>query len=138
MDISTKAVRDTAPIHLKDAAGDYLYDDGKPVRIVVYGPGSRVFAEVEARQHDRALRRIAENDGKPMIAPLHERRVEEAQDLAALTVGFEHLSYAPAGDAQGVALFEAVYLESKLGFVKAQVSKFVADWGNFSPAAPTS
>jgi hypothetical protein len=138
-DITTQAVDDTAAIHLKNAAGEPLYADGdaraKPVRIVVYGPGSKAFGAVETRQSARALKRMQDNDGK-ITAPTAEERVKEtAEDLAALTVRFENFTYSPAGDAQGAELFEAVYRDQKLGFIARQVTKHLADWGNFKPGS---
>lgn len=134
-DITTQAVADTAPIHLKGANGDYLYFDGKPVRIIIYGPGSQQYAEVEARQTNRAVKRMQDNDGKVSVAPPEQRDAEQAKDLAAITVALENLSYPPAGDRQGAELFEALYADKKLGFIGQQVLKAVRDWGNFMPGS---
>lgn len=138
MDITTTAVVDTAAIHLRDANGQYLFDGDKPVRIHVYGPGSKAFAAIEARQSQRALKRMQDNDGKMTLAPPEQRAKEDAEDLAAITVSFENLTYPPAADMQGADLFEALYADPKLGFIGKQVSKFVADWGNFKPGSATS
>ncbi|UAK25866.1 hypothetical protein [Sphingomonas nostoxanthinifaciens] len=135
MDITTQAVADTASIHIKGANGAFLYDGDKPVRIVVYGPGSKAFSAVEARQSARALKRMQDNDNKISIASPEQRASEEAEDLAAITVRFENLSYPPAGKADGAELFEALYRDPKLGFIPKQVTKFVADWGNFMPGS---
>jgi hypothetical protein len=141
-DITTQAVADTATIHVKNAAGEPLFADGearsKPVQIIVYGPGSKAFGVVEARQSARALKRMQDNDGKITAASPEERIQETAEDLAAITVRFENLSYPPAGDAQGAELFEALYRDQKLGFIARQVSKAVADWGNFTPGSAGS
>ncbi|WP_419827658.1 hypothetical protein [Sphingomonas sp.] len=135
MDITTLAVRDTAAIHLKDAAGNFLSDDGKPVRIIVYGPGSKPYAELEARQSARAIKRMQDNDNKVSLAPPEQRAKEDAEDLASITVSFENLTYPPAGDATGRALFESFYADRSLGFIAAQVGKACRDWGNFSGAS---
>jgi hypothetical protein len=139
MDITTIAVADTAAIHLKDAKGEPLFDaNSNPVRIHVYGPGSKQFAAVEARQSARALKRMQDNDGKATVAPPEQRAKEHAEDLAAITARFENLTYPPAGDKQGAELFEALYLDRSLGFVGRQVTKFVDDWGNFSGGSANS
>lgn len=135
LDITAHAVNDTAAIHLKGADGEYLYSDGEPVRIVVYGPGSKPFAEVEARQSARTVKRMQDNDGKFTQAPLEQRQADLAQDLASVTVVFQNLSYPPAGDALGADLFRAVYADPKLGFIAKQVDKFLRDWGNFKPGS---
>ncbi len=139
MDISTIAVADTAAIHLKDAKGEPLYDqNSNPVRIHVYGPGSKQFAAVEAKQSARALKRMQDNEGKVAVAPPEQRAQETAEDLAAITAKLENFTYSPAGDKQGAELFEALYLDRKLGFITRQVTKFVDDWGNFSGGSATS
>jgi len=138
-DITTQAVNDTATIHVKNAAGEPLYDsDGKPVQIVIYGPGSKAHATVEARQSARAIKRMQDNDGKITVPTAEERIKEAAEDLAALTVRFENLSYPPAGNAQGTELFEAVYRDPTIGFIARQVTKTVGDWGNFLHASNAS
>lgn len=134
-DITTQAVVDTAPIHLKGADGEYLFDDGKPVRIILHSPGSKQFAAVEARQTNRAVKRMADNDGKITVAPPEQRAQEQAEDLAAITVGFENFVYPPAGEKKGEELFQALYADPKLGFIAQQVQKALRDWGNFKPGS---
>jgi len=141
LDITTQAVDDTATIHLKSAAGELLYADAertKPVQIVIYGPGSKAYGLVEARQSSRAVKRMQDNDGKITVAPFEDRIRETAEDLAAITVRFENFSYPPSGKAEGAELFTAVYADQKIGFIAKQVAKFVADWGNFKAASPGS
>lgn len=128
MDAKSLKVAATGAIHVKNAAGEPLYDGDKPVRIIVHGPGSRAFGAVESRQTARALKRMNENDGKVTAPTAEERRVETAEDLATVTVAFEHLSYE---DKKGPELFEAVYSDPELGFITKQVTKHLADWGNF-------
>lgn len=135
MDATKLKAAPTGTIHVKDAAGEPLYDDGKPVRIIVHGPGTQVFATVEARQSARSLKRLNDNDGKITAPTAEERRAEVAEDLADITVGFEHLTY---GDAQGIELFRAVYSDPDLGFITKQVNKHLADWGNFKAASSGS
>jgi hypothetical protein len=140
-DITTQAVNDTAVIHLKNAAGELLFADAertKPVQIVIYGPGSKPFGVVEARQSGRAVKRMQDNDGKITVAPFEDRVRETAEDLAAITVRIENFSYPPAGKAEGAELFTAIYADPKLGFIARQVTKFVGDWGNFTSALPAS
>jgi len=141
LDITTKAVNDTATLHLKDAAGELMYADKartKPVRIILYGPGSDAYGVVEARQSARSVKRMQENDGKITAVPFEERVRETAEDLATITVEFENFSYPPAGDAKGAKLFEALYADQKLGFITRQVTKFVGDWGKFTNGSAAS
>lgn len=141
LDITTKAVNDTATLHLKDAAGELMYADKartKPVRIILYGPGSDAYGVVEARQSARSVKRMQENDGKITAVPFEERVRETAEDLATITVEFENFSYPPAGDVKGAKLFEALYADQKLGFITRQVTKFVGDWASFKKNYETS
>lgn len=132
MDATSLKVAATSAIHVKNAAGEPLYEGDKPVRIVVHGPGSRAYGEVETRQTARALKRMNDNEGKITAATAEERRKETAEDLAAITIAFEHLTH---GDKVGAELFEAVYGDPELGFIAKQVTKHLADWGNFKPGS---
>lgn len=145
-DITTQRAAPTAALHLKGIDNQLLYASGadgkpdleKPVRIHFYGPGSKQQAAAEARQTQRALKRLEDNDGKPNPATPDVRRVEAAEDLAAVTHSFENLAYPPAGDAQGAPLFEALYADPDLGFVANQAARFLGSWGNFKPGSATS
>jgi glutamate-1-semialdehyde aminotransferase len=138
-DITNEAVASTAPIHIKSAAGDYLYDaDGKPCEIVVYGPGSRQFGEVEARQTNRAVKRMQDNDGKVALASPEQRAKEQAEDLAAITAEFRNFTYPPAKGKSGTELFEQFYLDRSLGFIHQQVLKALGDWGKFKTGSAIS
>lgn len=134
-DILTQAAADTAAIHVKGINGDYLFDDGKPVRIVIYGPGSDAAAEVEQRVTARILKRMADNDGKPSVGTPEQRETEAADDLASITVEFENLNYTAGAGKQGKELFRAFYADKKLGFIAQQIQKAHKDWGNFKPAS---
>lgn len=137
MNILDHAVADIATMHVKNADGAPLYDNGKPVCIRFYGPGSERHAEVEARQTARALKRREANDGKISVPTPDEARTETAEDLATLTDGFENLTYGD-GNLTGSELFRAVYADRKLGFVARQAAAYVSNWGNFSAASVTS
>jgi hypothetical protein len=134
-DITTQAVADTAAIHLKSASGEPLYADAertKPVQVILHSPGSKAYSAVETAQSARAVKRLKANDGEMTATTAEERIQQTAEDLAALTVRFENLTYPPAGDAQGADLFKALYADPKLGFISKQISKFITDWSNFT------
>lgn len=135
MDVSALMVSATAPMHVKNAAGTPLLDDGKPVRIHFYGPSTRQFAELETRQTERSVKRHNDNDGKLTARTAEDRRQEAVDDLVLLTDRFENLSF---GEKQGEELHRAVYSAPELGFILAQGSKFVSEWGNFAGGSPTS
>jgi len=132
LDLATLAVAESAPIHLKGPDGAYLYSEGKPVRIHLSSPGSAAFAEVEDRQTARAVKLMQDNDGKVAVASKEQRDADAAADLAALTVDIENFKYGPAEGKIGKELFRAIYADKKLGFITAQVTKALRDWGNFT------
>ncbi len=141
MDITTQRAAPTAPLHLKGIDGQLLYSGGdtsKPVRIHFYSPGSKQQGAAEARATQRALKRLEDNDGKPNPPTPEVRRAEAAEDLAAATHSFENLTYPPAGDAQGIELFEALYRDPELGFIANQAARFLSNWGNFKPGSATA
>lgn len=130
MDASTLKVAPTATIHVKNAAGEPLYDGDKKVQIVLHGPGSRVASQIEARQTARMLKRLNEADGKITAPTAEDKRTEAADDLAELTISFENLTY---GEQTGTALYRSVYGDPDLGYITAQVTRAVKDWANFLP-----
>ena len=137
-DIAKEAVVETGTIHVNNAAGEPLYADAerkKPVQIVVYGPGSKAAAIVQARQNAAVRKNMQENDGTFIPPSIEDREKAFAEDLATLTVSFENFDYSPAGGAKGVELFRAVYSDPKLKFIANQVNKFIGDWGKFKPAS---
>ncbi len=139
MDILTQAIADTATLHLKGADGQLLYSgqgtDKKPVLAILHSPGSEAYAEIETKQTQRFLKRMDDNDGKRTAMNADERLAQTAEDLADATVEFQNLNL---GEHTGRALLLAVYGNRKLGFIANQVTKYLADWGNFkgAPAAP--
>ncbi len=133
-DITTQFPADTAAIHLKGLDGEYLYDkNGNPVRIVVYGPGSKQFSVIEERQTSRALKRMQENDGKLTPPPAQQRAKEAAEDLAAITVAFENFDFPPAKGKPDIEKFEEFYAHPKSVHIRDQVAKAVKTEGNFKP-----
>ena len=139
LNIASLAVAATGVLHVKGPTGEPLYadEDSKlPVLIHLYGPGSRAFGAVDARQSARALKRMQDNDGKITAATQEERVAETAEDLAALTARFENFDYQPEGAAlTGQDMFRAAYADQGIGFITKQVAKFVSDWGNFKAAS---
>ncbi|WP_242115525.1 hypothetical protein [Sphingomonas lacusdianchii] len=133
MDFTKQRVSQTAPMHVRNAAGTPMYDGDKPVRIIFYGPASRQFAELETRQSERAVKRNNDNEGKVVARSSEERRAEAVADLLSLTAGFENLDYE---DKTGAELYAAVYNDAELGYILNQGVKFVGEWGNFSGSAP--
>ncbi len=137
MKIATLAAVRTAFLHLKSPAGEHLYDSGKPVGIDVFGPGSEEAQRVEARQTERAMKRMQDNDNKFSMPPVETARAEATEDLVALTAGFRNIDH-NGEDGQplsGVDLYRAVYSDPELGWIKEQFDRFKRDWGKFMPGS---
>ena len=137
MKIATLAVAASAFLHLKGPDGVHLYENGEPVGIDLFGPGSRESAQVEERSSARAVKRMTDNDNKMTLAPIDDRRREAAEDLAALTAGFRHIERddADGKPLAGSALYRAVYSDPELGWINEQALKFQRDWGKFTPGS---
>jgi intracellular sulfur oxidation DsrE/DsrF family protein len=133
MEIKKLAVEETSTLHIRDSADELVYtEDGKPVEIVVYGPGSKAFAKAQSANANRMLAKLKKKGNVDQTA--QEKAEETAEFLAACTKEFINLEY---DKLQGEALFKAVYSDNTLGFIAEQVNKHISDWSNFSKPALT-
>jgi hypothetical protein len=133
MDIRTLSVEETSTLHIRDSSDELVYtEDGKPVEIVVYGPGSRTFAKAQAAQQNRLLEKLKKKGKVDQSA--QEKAEETADFLASCTKEFRNIELEKL---QGEALFKAVYADTTLGFIAEQVNKHISDWSNFSKPALT-
>ena len=129
------AVAATSTLHLKDANDDLMYADGadgnpdksKPMRVNLYGPGSKKYAQVQAASNNKLFTRLKKKGKEDQSA--EDQAQESADKLAALTHSFENISY---DDLVGEALHKAVYLDETIGFIPAQVNAHLSDWANFT------
>ena len=134
MDIRTKAVSLTGKLHLHDAAEELMYaENGQPVCVNLYGPGSKQYAKAVARQQNRMMDLLKRKGKADQTA--EQKRAENAQFLADCTESFENLTY---DDLTGDALKQAVYADQTIGFIADQVAKYIGDWSNFSKPAATN
>lgn len=141
MDIRKFAVEETAVLHLKDANDELMYADGadgapdtdKPIRITLYGPGSKKFAKVQAANNNKLFTRLKKKGKEDQSAD--EKAQESADTLTALTHSFENIGY---DGLSGEALYRAVYLDISIGFIATQVNAYLNDWANFTKSSATS
>jgi hypothetical protein len=134
-DLLQYAAKDTATLHLKDAAGNLMFkgegDAALPRRVIVYGPGTKQHAQALAKKQTASLNRIRKTgDQSP-----DEQLQEDAEFLATVTHSFENVELR---DLSGRELALAIYRERKLGFIAEQVGRYQADWANFTPDSATS
>lgn len=136
MDISKKRVAATGTLHLKDAEGNLMYDNGdekKPLRVHLFGPGSKQFATAQSIKQNKMVDRLRQT-GKSKVTP--EQQAEEDSDfLAGITDHFDNVTYE---NLTGYEMVKAIYKDRAIGFIAEQVNEYVKEWGNFStPAQPT-
>lgn len=131
-DIRSFALEQTAVIHLRDGADNLMYADKeetKPMRIHVYGPGTKAYAAAEKRNAERMMESMRRK-GKTVDAA--EMRVDF---LVAITKEFENIDY---DKLEGDALFRAVYADTSIRFIADQVNAFVGETANFTNSSPKS
>lgn len=138
--ISELDAKDTAPLHLKDAAGEPMFFKGKDgeeqkVRIFVYGPGSEPFRQAQLRANRRVMAIMKRGRRALEERSVEERAKDTADLLADITASVEGL------DLEGASLRDGMhrlYANPRCGYVADQVNAFAAEWGNFTESAQTA
>jgi hypothetical protein len=110
-----------------------LTDKGAEMAIVVYGPGSKVFAQAQAKQNNRNIEKLRKKGKFDQSA--EQKAAESAEFLSDCTASFENIDYDKLKDKE---LFKAVYSDSTLGFIADQVAKYIGDWSNFTTGSTKS
>lgn len=127
-DIKSAAARDTYTFQLCDGEDQLLFDEqGEPVEVTVYGPGSKPFQKAKGAQENRIVQRL-QRKGRTDQTP-EEKQRQQAEFLADVTVEFKRLDYEGK---TGRELSMAVYMDTSIGFIGDQVHKAAHDWANFS------
>lgn len=147
LDITSKAVKDTAELELLDADDEPMFDREVRTRedeeaanrcsITLYGPGSKVYEEAENERQNTMMELAGKKGGKIKFSA-EQRRQMDATFYARLTKSFNHFNYPAGEDVSGFDLFKAAYLDGSVGFIRAQVAQFLGDWGNFKAGSKTS
>jgi len=126
-DISNLAAKSTATIDLESPDGEPLLNqDGEPLSVTVYGPGSKQYQKASGVKN-RAILEYVRKPSKKMKED--EQRELDAEFLAACTVSFNGFGYK---DLTGVEMFKAAYMDPSIGFISEQVNKAIGDWSNFT------
>ena len=136
MDIRNIAVQTEGVVELLDVDNNPLLDDsGEPLKVTVFGPGSREYMKAQAELNNRLLDRLKRKGKSEQSA--EEKAREQIDFLVSCTKEFSpNLQY---GDLQGEALFKAVYSDRSVGFIAQQVGEFIGEWSNFKkPSTKTS
>lgn len=133
MDIRRLEVEETSVIALRgpdDAA--LVGEDGAPLTVTVYGPGSKPHAKAQSVQQNKLMERLRRKGKLDQSA--EESRADQLELLVACTKAFS-----PNIECDGLkdeALYRAVYSNRGLGFIAEQVAKHIGEWGNFSKGSP--
>lgn len=136
MSLRKYAVGETATFPLFDASERPMFAEGedkkpdpnRPMRVVLYSPGSRQFAEAQTARNNRILERMSVK-GKAAQLTVEEAIKEKAQYLADCTHSWENVDL---DGKQGRELSLAIYGDTTLGFIADQNAKRLGDWKDFS------
>lgn len=128
MDIRKLGVAETKVLHLLGPDKKPLIgDDEKPLTVTIYGPGSRQYAQAQARNLSRTVEQMQRGN------QVQQTPEEKAQFLADCTEAFsDNIEY---DGLKGQALFLAVYADLSIGFIADQVIKEVGEWSGFMRAS---
>ncbi len=124
-DISQFELLDTAVLTVQTADdSEDLLVEGNPVLITLYGSGSEQNVRAQYRVDSAANARSQQMfRGKVLKDPVRAAEEEWVQKLVACTASIENFPI------EGGAL--ALYTNPKLGYIKKQVQKFLAEDANF-------
>lgn len=130
MDLLELEVEETSTLALLSTTDQPLIgDDGKPITVTVYGPGSKQYQRAKTNQSNRYLRRMGRK-GSNADATSEERITDDANLLTACTVSFsDNFKYGGEPASDHIA---DIFKNTKLGFIGEQVAKHIAEWGNFT------
>ncbi|MEG2468987.1 MAG: hypothetical protein RSB86_16555 [Comamonas sp.] len=140
-ELQTAEAQETSVLHLKDVQGELMHAKDAagqelPVTVVVYGPGSDQYQKAQLRAQRRAMQMFKKKGAKAADSrTAEERRSDDADLLADITVSFGNLTYKGL---EGRALALAIYQNPKLGFIADQVNSHAGDWANFTSAAQSA
>ena len=129
-------LEEAAVLHLKDGGDDLMYADGadgqpdpaKPMRVHLYGPGTKQYAKAQNARQNHQVDLIKRKGRTRETA--EEAAMENAEFLAACTKSMENME--TESGATGHDLFIEVYANRRLYFIAAQVGLFLNDTANFT------
>ena len=131
-DIKKFAVEETSVLELRGPDDSPMVgEDGQPMTVTVYGPGSKTYAKAQAANQNRMIDKLKRKGKTDQSA--EEKAREQADFLAGCTKEFSaNIEY---DSLKGEALFKAAYADTSIGFIAEQVGKHLGDWANFTTAS---
>ncbi len=135
------ALAETSVLHLRDGNEELMYADGadgkpdesKPMRVYLFGPGSKQFAKAKAAAGNRAIDRLKKRGKSDQTA--EDNAKETADFLTSCTQSMENIDYE---ELTGAEMFKAIYLELDLCFIPMQIDKYLSDTANFTKGSTQS
>lgn len=129
----------TSFLHLKRPDTEELIYVGEgdakaAVGITFHAPGSEPYEAATARRTNRSLTRSK----RKIDLNADLLRGDTIDFLTDITVSFDNLVYAPAGEATGPTLFKALYADRKRAWVAEQANAHLADWSSFTKGSAKS
>jgi hypothetical protein len=129
-------------VHLRDASDEPMYavgadgkpDLSKPIRVHVYGPGSKQYANAMSAKAARWLKH-RERKGKA-DQTAEEKALDQTEFLVACTKEIENAE-SDTG-ATGAAFFNEVYSNTRLSFIATQVMTYMNETANFTSGSTTN
>lgn len=136
MNLSKYEMDESGVLHLKDAADELMYADGedgkpdqsKPMRIHLWGPGSKQYARASNARANHHID-LLKAKGK-VKESADEAAKSNAQFLAGCTKGFENIEGEPGQSVEDIAI--AIYSNQRLSFIRDQVAVFIGETQNFT------
>jgi hypothetical protein len=117
---------ETATLTVENPRGGDLLNEGKPVTITVYGPGSKEHIRAKHKlDNDAQARSVAILRGRPDKNAAEANLKSSAEFLAACTVDIANFPITNAYE---------LYSNPKLRYIADQVDRFLAGTENFMPA----
>jgi hypothetical protein len=129
------ALNATATLHLRNGNDELMYADGpdgmpdesKPMRVRMFGPGTKQYAAAVAAANNRNMDRMKRKGKADMTA--EDKIKETATFLSACTDGFENVEW---DGLAGRDLYMAAYSDLELCFIPMQIDKWLGDTANFT------
>lgn len=130
-DLSAYEAAEVGVLAIETPTGEPMLHAGRPVRIHLYGPGSAEFVRITAKLDAASqARTFAALRGKGSKNAADEQKADQVTKLVACTREIENFPI-PGGA-------RAVYENPRLGYITAQVQRFLEDWANFPPQSAQS
>jgi hypothetical protein len=130
-DLAAFEAAEVGVLDVLDTAGEPLLHCGRPVRIHLYGPGSAEFVRITAKLDAASqARTFAALRGKANKGAADEQRADQITKLVHCTREVENFPV-PGGA-------RSIYENPRLGYITAQVQRFLDDWANFPPQSAQS